>query len=628
MNRRAFIQGLIGLASMPMISKYINVFKPAAVREGITKAADNTMQKGIEFYEAVIKRVIDEGTIVSESDRVRTYKHPDKPDIDVEVNLGTGDTSVNFESDVGFRAGAEITTDLEAGPASKELMEGELVYRGTSPEGDYTKDWEEEITGGITNLEDWIKMKRGYAAGGRVGRWMGGPLSAGKSTLREMLRHMSKGSSHGKSGAEMLQMVNPKNFSRHLEDPNLLFMKGSSKEGMMATDMVKDMVRKVEAERTMMIDELLQAAKNIRKADKSIEQYRMEMIEAMMAKGADRATAESLARVVSAAAEGMAGKRPTPKLTDEGILELETIHKNLLTKGRQLNATGGRVGMFRGGIPKGLAAALKTIRGKFGKGAIHQADEVVVDGDIYKAADPNRPPTEVEIETKYEALMDPDGGLPYYTIGELDNALVEAKAYEKEMFRQYKSGELDKYVKPEVLEESRTAFQNKINNQLEKTYDDIAGGSGFTGDDYKYDAQILADGIAEDLGLVWDNLSNERQAQLYNAALARISKDMAMKRALRKASTPTKTLEGIEKTGTINISDPNVAEEFARFMKETDPKGAKKVDEIVELMNFDPKGRKKNAKGGHIKDDADVSLTIIEIPDISESGVESLFKRR
>ena len=453
MNRRAFIQGLIGLASMPMIAKYINVFKPSAVREGITQAADNTMQKGIEFYEAVIKRVMDEGTIVSESDRVKTYKHPDKPDIDVKVDLGTGDTLVHFESDTGFRAGAEITTDMEAGPASKELTEAELVYKAMGPE-DYTKDWEEGIIeGGINNLEEWIKMKRGYAAGGRVG-------------------------------------------------------------------------------------------------------------------------------------------------------------------------------MFRGGIPKGLAAALRAIRSKYGKGAIHQADEVVVDGDIYKYDDTNRPPTEVEIETKYEELMDPDGGLPYYTIGELDQALIDSRAEYKEMFRQYKSGELDKYVKPEVLEESRTAFQNKINNQLEKTYDDMAGGSGFTGDDYKYDAQILAQGIAEDLGLVFDDLSIERQGQLYNAALARISKDMAMKRALRKASKPTKTLEGIENTGTINISDPNVAEEFARFMRETDPKGAKKVDEIVELINFDPKGRKKNAKGGHIKDDADVSLTVIEIPDISQSGVESLFKRR
>ena len=175
MNRRAFIQGLIGLASMPMIAKYINVFKPAAVREGITQAADNTMQKGIEFYEAVIKRVMDEGTVVSESNRIRTYKHPDKPDIDVEIDLGTGDTNVNFESDYGFKAGAEITTDIEAGPASKELMEGELVYRGTSPEGDYTKDWEEGIIeGGITNLENWMKRKRGYAAGGRVGMFRGG----------------------------------------------------------------------------------------------------------------------------------------------------------------------------------------------------------------------------------------------------------------------------------------------------------------------------------------------------------------------------------------------------------------------------------------------------------------------
>ena len=64
MNRRAFIQGLIGLASMPALSKFVNVFKPSAVREGITQAADNTMSKGIEFYEAVIKRVMDEGTIM------------------------------------------------------------------------------------------------------------------------------------------------------------------------------------------------------------------------------------------------------------------------------------------------------------------------------------------------------------------------------------------------------------------------------------------------------------------------------------------------------------------------------------------------------------------------------------
>ena len=344
MNRRAFIQALGVLAATPALGKYLNLFKSGGVREGITQAVDKGMDKGMDFFNMVIKKVVDEGTMVKEQDRFRTYTHPDRPDISVDVNVGTGDSAVYFDTDQGSKGFAEITSDIEMPKSGKELIEGEEVYKSMGPDGDYYKDVEEgEIRGGLTSLEEWIKMKRGYAAGGRVGMWMGGPLSAGKNTLRQMLRHFSKGSSHGKSGAEMLKVVNPKQFSRHLEDPNLLFMKGSNKEGLMATDMVKDMVRKVEGERATMIDELLTAAKNIRKADKSLEQYKLEMIEAMMAKGSDRQTAEKLAEMVSKMAEGAAGKSATPNITDAGILELETIHKNLLTKGRQLNAQGGKV---------------------------------------------------------------------------------------------------------------------------------------------------------------------------------------------------------------------------------------------------------------------------------------------
>ena len=568
MNRRAFIQGLIGLASMPALSKFVNVFKPSAIREGITRAADNTMQQGIEFYEAVIKRVMDEGTVIGESDRVRTYKHPDKPDINVDLNVGTGDTAVYFETDMGSRAGAEITSDLEVPQAGKELMEHEEVYKMGQGD-DYYKDIDEEITGGIGSLEEWIKRKRGYAAGGRVGmwdggsldyfdligddlsedewegilralgvleykkggrvgRWMGGPLSAGKGTLRQMLRHMSKGSSHGKSGGEMLKMVNPKQFSRHLEDPNLLFMKGSNKEGLMATDMVKDMVRKVEGERAMMIDELLSAAKNIRKADKSLEQYKLEMIKAMMAKGADRKMAENLAEMVSRMAVGAAGKKATPNITDTGLLELETIHKNLLTKGRPLNAAGGRVGMWRGG---GI---------KIGKNVM--------------------------------------------------NLL-------------------------------------RNNKKIREAIDNI-----FPTGDYKYDAEMAVESLVELNpqvfgGKLADDLDDALRSEIYGAVITPIMQDHALLAQMKRASKPIKTLEGIENTGTINISDPNVAEEFTRFMKETDPKGHRKIEEIVELSNFDPKGRKKNAKGGKV-DDAEVNLTVIKIPDISGSGVETLFERR
>ena len=405
MNRRAFIQGLIGLATMPALSKYINVFRRSAVREGITQAADNTMEKGIQFYEAVIKRVMDEGTIVGESDRVRTYKHPDKPDIDVEVNLTSGDTSVNFESDYGFQAGAEIRKDMDLGPgAPKELTEGELVYRGHGPEGDYSKDWEEGIIeGGITNLEDWIKRKRGYAAGGRVGMW-------------------------------------------------------------------------------------------------------------------------------------------------------------------------------KGGMPKGLWSAIRSIWNKYGEDALTTANEI------------KRPQNVVEAEETAQAIKDFN----------LRN--------------------------PVNVTETVQIWEDPV--KIRAAVDDI-----FPTGDYKYDAQMAAEALVENNpqafnNMLYDDLDQATQMKVYGAVVDVVMGDRAKMLQMKKLSKPTKTLEGIENTGTINISDPNVAEEFARFMRETAPQGAKKIDQTVELMNFDPKGRKKNAKGGHIKDDADVSLTIIEIPDISESGVESLFKRR
>ena len=71
-----------------------------------------------------------------------------------------------------------------------------------------------------------------------------------------------------------------------------------------------------------------------------------------------------------------------------------------------------------------------------------------------------------------------------------------------------------------------------------------------------------------------------------------------MKRALKKASKPTETLKSIEETGGINISNPKVAEEFTRFMKETDPKGYKKLEQKIQIDTFDTKGKKGHASGG------------------------------
>ena len=97
------------------------------------------------------------------------------------------------------------------------------------------------------------------------------------------------------------------------------------------------------------------------------------------------------------------------------------------------------------------------------------------------------------------------------------------------------SGELDKYVKPEVLEEQREFRQKKISKVIEKAFEEIEGGSGFTGTDYKYDAQILADSIAEQLGKgALDELPQTYQTEIYNAAQSAVSEQYKNKTRHKK----------------------------------------------------------------------------------------------
>jgi len=198
-------------------------------------------------------------------------------------------------------------------------------------------------------------MKEGYAEGGRTGFFMGSKLPQGLALVRQMLKFFSEGSKTGKTGSELLKIVNPKQFTKYLEDPNTLFMKGSTKDGIMASDVVKDYASKVKGERAKMIEDLLVSAKNINKADKSTEKFKKEIIEEMMSKGSNKEAAESSAEIFSDMAKSAAGGKEImknkPKITDEGILQLEQIVKNLQTGGktaRDLNADGGRIGLKGG----------------------------------------------------------------------------------------------------------------------------------------------------------------------------------------------------------------------------------------------------------------------------------------
>ena len=180
MNRRAFIKGLIALASAPAIGKYVNVFKTEGAREGIEQVAS----QGVDFFNSVIKKVMDEGTLVKEQDRISTYKHPDRPDITVDVDQTTGSSSVYFDTDEGTKAVGEIQKTMDettGGKVVEELFEQEEIYGPTG------RDAQEGISGGITNLEKFLKGKRGFAAGGRVGMFRGGVPKGLEAALRAIM---------------------------------------------------------------------------------------------------------------------------------------------------------------------------------------------------------------------------------------------------------------------------------------------------------------------------------------------------------------------------------------------------------------------------------------------------------
>jgi len=180
MDRRSFIKGLIALASAPAIGKYVNIFKTEGAREGIEQVAS----QGVDFFNMVIKKVMDEGTLVKEEERISTFKHPDRPDITVDVDQTTGSSSVYFDTDEGTKAVGEIQKTMDettGGKVVEELFEQEEIYGPTG------RDAQEGISGGITNLEKFLKGKRGFAAGGRVGMFRGGIPKGLQAAMRAIM---------------------------------------------------------------------------------------------------------------------------------------------------------------------------------------------------------------------------------------------------------------------------------------------------------------------------------------------------------------------------------------------------------------------------------------------------------
>ena len=151
---------------------------------------------------------------------------------------------------------------------------------------------------------------------------------------------------------------------------------------------------------------------------------------------------------------------------------------------------------------------------------------------------------------------------------------------------------------PKISAAISAVLKNK--KKVQQAVDNI-----FPTGDYKYDAEMAADALVElnpkDFNnLLREDLSNEISSEIYGAVLKPIMSNMAEMRELRKLSKPEKTLQSMKEGKGIDISDPEIADEFTTFMKERDPKGYKELEQKVELSNFKTKGRKENSDGGRI----------------------------
>jgi len=267
-------------------------------------------------------------TIIKKGDDVAEDVYMSLKVDEVPVKGKKGSTKVEEYEEFTARPDAEgKMKDIEPGVPDeiiKEVGEGS----GNVPESFYTGP-------------NAIKK----ADGGRIGLFMGGGLTAGKGLLKNMLKFMSKDGSHKKSPAEILKMMNPKQYEKLLNNPKYQGQVSSeAPEGL--DKIIQDMIGKTKTDRSDMVGDIISTSRKIKKTDDDIIDYKNKIIKDLMDRGSDRETAEQFAETLALQVSKAAGKKSTPEITEQGLLELENIQKNLVTKDRKLQATGGLTTML------------------------------------------------------------------------------------------------------------------------------------------------------------------------------------------------------------------------------------------------------------------------------------------
>ena len=123
--------------------------------------------------------------------------------------------------------------------------------------------------------------------------------------------------------------------------------------------------------------------------------------------------------------------------------DTSVIAEDVLDYIKEIRPKGFRPGFRSGKSVKGIAELLKLTNKKFGKDTLKVADDIEP-SEFAKFNERNRLLDDADVEMYAEDLGDPETWYEYgMTIREADNLIKNQKAYEAQMFTDYKAGRLD-----------------------------------------------------------------------------------------------------------------------------------------------------------------------------------------
>ena len=175
MGRRAFLKlmGMGGAGIAALKTGLINVFRPRSQAvEEVVETVTKTDAMGVpDHFAPLVNKIMKEGKLTKESDRIQTYQHPSRKDLELDYEMDSGSVGVRFETDQGAKADYYLKKsppdEMNPRGGPDEFFDGEEVYRFGKDGDSYVKDFEEGISTGTSNLDEFVGIKKkDFASGG------------------------------------------------------------------------------------------------------------------------------------------------------------------------------------------------------------------------------------------------------------------------------------------------------------------------------------------------------------------------------------------------------------------------------------------------------------------------------